>query len=240
LGNLPILAGDLLLIEAKESFDEMTNNDKDNFYLVNRKGFRQLPLNQKSTLALGLTVLMIALASFELVPIVTASLVTAAVMILTGCVKKEQIVASLNLPLLLVIACALGFGQAIETSGLALGIAQLMTGFTTDYSPIILIAGIYLITNLLTEFITNNAAAVLMLPISLALGSEVGIPVHAMAVTVAIAASASFLTPIGYQTNLMVMGAGRYRFTDYFKAGYPLTIILFLVTITVVNYLWNL
>lgn len=238
LGNLPIVAGDLLLIEAKDGFDEMANNDKDNFYLVNRRGYRQLPLNQKATLALGLTFLMIALASFELIPIVTASLVTAAVMILTGCVKKEQIMASLNLPLLLVIAAALGFGQAIETSGLALGIAQLMTGFSSDFSPIILIAGVYLITNLLTEFITNNAAAVLMLPISLALGSQVGIPVHAMAITVAIAASASFLTPIGYQTNLMVMGAGRYRFTDYFKAGYPLTIILFLVTITVVNYLW--
>jgi di/tricarboxylate transporter len=239
LGNLPIVAGDLLLIEAKEGFDEIANNDKDNFYLVNRKGFRQLPLNAKANLALVVSFLMIIVASLELVPIVTSSLIAATIMIGTGCVKKEQIMASLNLPLLLVIASALGIGQAMETSGLALGIAQHITGFTSEYSPLMVIAGIYLITNLLTEFITNNAAAVLMLPIALTLGSQIGISAHAMAITVAIAASASFLTPIGYQTNLMVMGAGRYRFTDYFKAGYPATIILFLVTISVVNFLWN-
>ena len=78
-----------------------------------------------------------------------------------------------------------------------------------------------------------------MLPIALALGAETGITPHAMAVTVAIAASASFFTPIGYQTNLMVMGAGRYRFSDYLKAGFPVTIILFIVTIIAVEFVWN-
>jgi di/tricarboxylate transporter len=239
LGNLPIVAGDLLLIEAKEGFDEMANNDKDNFYLVNRKGFRQLPLNSKATLALAITVSMIAVATLDLVPIVTAALVTAAIMIYTGCVKKEQIMASLNLPILLVIASALGFGQAIESSGLAGTAAFSINTFTSQYGNIAVIAGIYILTNILTELITNNAAAVLMLPIALALGAETGITPHAMAVTVAIAASASFLTPIGYQTNLMVMGAGRYRFSDYLKAGFPVTIILFIVTIIAVEFVWN-
>jgi di/tricarboxylate transporter len=239
LGNLPIVAGDLLLIEAKDGFDDMANNDKDNFYLVNRRGFRQLPLNSKATLALAITVSMIAVATLNLVPIVTAALVAAAIMIYTGCVKKEQIMASLNLPILLVIASALGFGQAIETSGLASTAAFSINTFTSEYGHIAIVAGIYILTNILTELITNNAAAVLMLPIALALAVETGITPHAMAVTVAIAASASFLTPIGYQTNLMVMGAGRYRFKDYLKAGFPVTIILFIVTIAAVEFVWN-
>ncbi len=239
LGNLPIVAGDLLLIEAKDGFDEMANNDKDNFYLVNRKGFRQLPLNSKATLALLITLSMITVATLDLFPIVTAALVAAAVMIYTGCVKKEQIMASLNLPILLVIASALGFGQAIESSGLAATAAFSINTFTSEFGHIAVIAGIYILTNILTELITNNAAAVLMLPIALALGAETGITPHAMAVTVAIAASASFLTPIGYQTNLMVMSAGRYRFKDYLKAGFPVTIILFLVTVIAVEIVWN-
>jgi di/tricarboxylate transporter len=160
-------------------------------------------------------------------------------MIYTGCVKKEQIMASLNLPILLVIASALGFGQAIETSGLASTAAFSINTFTSEYGHIAIVAGIYILTNILTELITNNAAAVLMLPIALALAVETGITPHAMAVTVAIAASASFLTPIGYQTNLMVMGAGRYRFKDYLKAGFPVTIILFIVTIAAVEFVWN-
>jgi di/tricarboxylate transporter len=239
LGNLPIVAGDLLLIEAKDGFDEMANNDKDNFYLVNRKGFRQLPLNSKATLALVITLSMITVATLDLFPIVTAALVAAAVMIYTGCVKKEQIMASLNLPILLVIASALGFGQAIETSGLAATAAFSINTFTSEFGHLAAIAGVYILTNILTELITNNAAAVLMLPIALALGAETGITPHAMAVTVAIAASASFLTPIGYQTNLMVMSAGRYRFSDYLKAGFPVTIILFIVTIIAVEFVWN-
>lgn len=239
LGNLPIEAGDLLLIESKEGFDERANNDKDNFYLVTRKGSRQLPVNKKARLALMLTGLMILIATLEIIPIVTAAMITAAVMIYTGCVKKDQVMASLNLPILLVIAAAIGLGQAIETTGLAVNAAGLINEYTAVFGPIAIIAGVYILTNILTELITNNAAAVLMLPIALALGIETGITPHAMAVTVAIAASASFLTPIGYQTNLMVMGAGRYRFKDYLKAGFPVTLFMLILTIFTVDFIWN-
>ncbi len=239
LGNLPIVAGDLLLIESKDGFDELANNDKDNFYLVNRKGFRQLPVNNKASLALVVTVTMITVAALNVVPIVTAAMLAAAVMIYAGCVKKEQIMASLNLPILLVIASALGFGQAIESSGLASTAAFTINTLTSEFGHIAIIAGIYILTNILTELITNNAAAVLMLPIALALGAETGLTAHTMAITVAIAASASFLTPFGYQTNLMVMGAGRYRFKDYLKAGLPVTILLFVVTMIAVLFVWK-
>lgn len=240
IGNLPIQAGDLLLIESKEGFDERANNDKDNFYLVTQKGARQLPVDSKSRLALVLTLSMIVMATLEIIPIVTAAMITAGIMIYTGCVRKGQIMAALNFPILLVIAAAIGMGQAIETTGLAAMAAGVINDYTTFLGPIAVIAGIYILTNILTELITNNAAAVLMLPIALALGVETGITAHAMAVTVAVAASASFLTPIGYQTNLMVMGAGRYRFKDYLKAGFPVTIFMMVLTIFMVNYIWNI
>lgn len=238
LGNVVIEAGDLLLIESKEGFNERANNDKDNFYLVTQKGSRQLPVNSKARIALLITFSMIALATIEIIPIVTAAMIAAGIMIYTGCVKKEQIMSSLNLPILLVIASAIGLGQAIESTGLASVAADGINSVTALYGPIAIIAGIYILTNILTELITNNAAAVLMLPIALALGIESGINAHAMAVTVAIAASASFLTPIGYQTNLMVMGAGRYRFADYMKAGFPVTILLMGTTIAAVYLIW--
>jgi di/tricarboxylate transporter len=117
--------------------------------------------------------------------------------------------------------------------------ASFISSYTLVWGPIVVIAGIYILTNVLTELITNNAAAVLMLPIALALGIETGITPHAMAVTVAIAASASFLTPIGYQTNLMVMGAGRYKFKDYLKAGLPITLILLTITLIMVHFIWS-
>ena len=240
IGNLPIEAGDLLLIESKEGFDERANNDKDNFYLVTQKGARQLPVNSKSRLALLLTLGMIVVATLEIIPIVTAAMITAGIMIYTGCVRKGQITGALNIPILLVIAAAIGMGQAIETTGLAVMVAGVINDYTTFLGPIAVIAGIYILTNILTELITNNAAAVLMLPIALALGVETGITAHAMAVTVAVAASASFLTPIGYQTNLMVMGAGRYRFKDYLKAGFPVTIFMLILTIIMVQFIWNI
>jgi di/tricarboxylate transporter len=240
IGNLPIEAGDLLLIESKEGFDERANNDKDNFYLVTQKGARQLPVNSKSRVALLLTLGMIVVATLEIIPIVTAAMITAGIMIYTGCVRKGQIMAALNIPILLVIAAAIGIGQAIETTGLAVMAAGVINDYTTFLGPIAVIAGVYILTNILTELITNNAAAVLMLPIALALGVETGITAHAMAVTVAVAASASFLTPIGYQTNLMVMGAGRYRFKDYLKAGFPVTIFMLILTIFMVQFIWNI
>ena len=238
LGNVAVKTGDLLLIEAREGFDEQWNNDKDNFYLVTPSGRRELPVHDKAGLALVTVVLMILAATTGLLPIVAAAMIAAFVMLFSGCVQKDQAMGALNIPILLVIASAIGLGQAIDKTGLAVDFASLLLKYTAVFGPIAIIASIYILTNILTEMITNNAAAVLMLPIALAVGLEAGVTPHAMAVTVAVAASASFLTPIGYQTNLMVMGAGKYRFSDYFRAGLPVTLILMVTTVTMVMVIW--
>lgn len=236
LGNIPVRSGDLLLIEAKKGFDDRFNQEKDHFYLVTRKGQRDLPASEKAPLALGVTLLMVLAATTGWVPIVTAALSAAFIMVLTGCIQKNQVLNAVHLPILLVIAAAIGFGQAIDSTGIARISGMAILDVSGMFGVVALIVSLYLITNLFTELITNNAAAVLMVPIALVAALEIGIDSHAAAVTVAVAASASFLTPIGYQTNLMVMGAGGYKFTDYLKAGFPVTLIMLVTTVLVVSW----
>jgi di/tricarboxylate transporter len=139
---------------------------------------------------------------------------------------------------LAVIGAALGIGYAVQASGLAQAVAEGIKLISIGMSPIAVIAVVYLTTNLLTELITNQAAAILMLPIGLAVAQDMNIELQAIAVTISIAASASFMTPFGYQTNLMVMAAGGYRFKDYFRAGFPVSIIVFAMTILMVYLVW--
>lgn len=238
LGNTALKTGDLLLIESKTDFDERYARNNQYFYLVRRKGKGFPNYQGKSKLALGVILLMLLLVGIGVLPMVTAALLAAMAMLIFGCVQKEQLVHAIHPPILIVIATAIGIGKAVETSGLASAIADGIFGDIENVHPVVLILLIYLMTNLFTEFITNNAAAVLMFPLGIAIAEQVGIPVRAAALTVAVAASASFMTPIGYQTNLMVMGAGGYKFSDYTKIGFPVTIIVMAVTVTVISWMY--
>ncbi len=238
VGNTPLKAGDLLLIEAKSGFDQFYGNNNQYFYLVRRKGDALRDYNGKSRIALGIIFLMLVVVGIGWLPMVTAALLAAIVMLVSGCMHKEQLINAVHLPILVVIATAIGIGKAVETSGLASGIANILFGNIHSMHPVIFLLMLYLLTNLFTEFITNNAAAVLMFPLAIAIAEQVGIPVRAAALAVAIAASASFMTPIGYQTNLMVMGAGGYKFSDYTKAGFPVTIIVMIVAVTVISWMY--
>jgi di/tricarboxylate transporter len=184
--------------------------------------------------ALGITGTMVVVAATGIFPIVTAAFVAALLMIATGCLSGAAAQKSLNVQVLVVIAAALGIGQAVETTGLARALAQTVLDATAGLGPVAVLVALYLATNLLTEIITNNAAAVLMLPISTATASTLGAPPAAFGLLVAVAASASFLTPIGYQTNLMVMGPGGYRFSDYARVGWPVTLIVMSITVGII------
>ncbi|PSQ94113.1 MAG: SLC13 family permease, partial [Bacteroidetes bacterium SW_7_64_58] len=192
----------------------------------------------RAPLALGLAGGMVLAAATGIVPIVTAAFIAALLMILTGCIRIAEAQRALNVQVLVVIAAALGVGKAIETTGLAEAVAQSVLSATEGFGPVAVLAALYLMTNLLTEIITNNAAAVLMLPISMAAASSLGAPPIAFGLIVAVAASASFLTPIGYQTNLMVMAPGGYRFSDYARVGWPVTLLVMATSVTVISLLW--
>ncbi len=239
LGNTPIMAGDLLLIESKIDFDEHYANNNRYFYLVRPKGKNFQDYKGKSKIALLIIFLMLLSVGIGLLPMITASLLAAIAMLLVGCVHKTQLVHAIHPPILIVIATAIGIGEAVKVSGLADAIAQGVFGnMSATVHPVLFILLLYIITNLFTEFITNNAAAVLMFPLGIAIAHQVGIPIRAAAVTVAIAASASFMTPIGYQTNLMVMGAGGYKFSDYTKAGFPVALIVMAVAVSAISWIY--
>jgi di/tricarboxylate transporter len=139
---------------------------------------------------------------------------------------------------LLVIAAALGIGEAISSTGLAATVAGGMVSAAAALGVVGVLAAVYIATSIMTELITNNAAAALMLGVGLAAAEGMGAPPEAFAVAVAIAASASFVTPIGYQTNLMVMAAGGYQFADYTKSGIVVNLIVTTVALTMIWLVW--
>ena len=192
----------------------------------------------RAPIALGLTGAMVLAAATGLAPIVTAAVLAALLMILAGCIRPAEAQRALNVQVLVVIAAALGIGKAIETTGLATAAAQGVLSVAEPFGPVVVLVALYLLTNLLTEIITNNAAAVLMLPVAMAAASSLGAPPVAFGVLVAVAASASFLTPIGYQTNLMVMAPGGYRFSDYARVGWPVTLLVMGTSVGIISLVW--
>lgn len=139
---------------------------------------------------------------------------------------------------LITIACAFGVAKALQNSGLADGIAAFTIDIMRRYGPIGVLAGIYLLTNITTELITNNAAAAISFPIAMAAADQLGVDARPFFITICIAASASFSTPIGYQTNLIVQGIGGYRFKDYLKVGLPLNVLCFIISVWFIPLIW--
>jgi di/tricarboxylate transporter len=239
LGSVPIKAGDLLLIEARPGFDKRWNGRHSDFYLVApRRPEMAQPQKGKAPLALFILLAVVLLAAVGVAPIVTTAFVGALAMIATRCIRGWEARQALDFSVLIVIAAALGLGRAIEVTGLAGAIANTIIGGAASFGPVGVLVAIYFVTSLLTEFITNNAAAALTLSIGLAAARDLGVAPEAFAIAIAIAASASFLTPIGYQTNLMVMAAGGYRFSDYTRAGIFVNLIVAAVAITMIWWLW--
>ena len=239
LGTVEIQPGDLLLIEAPPGFDRRWNGRRSDFYLVAaRRAGRARPQRRKAPLALFILIGVVLLAAIGVAPIVTTAFVGALLMLLTRCISGWEARRSIDFPVLFVIASALGVGRAIETTGLADAVAHTLIGSAAAFGAIGVLVAVYVTTSILTEFITNNAAAALMIAIGLAAARDLNVAPEAFAIAVAIAASASFLTPIGYQTNLMVMAAGGYRFSDYFRAGIFLNLIVATIAITIISLLW--
>ena len=145
---------------------------------------------------------------------------------------------NLDLTVQVTIIAAFSVGMAIQKTGLADAVAQMIILSTSHFGTVGTLILLYLVTNFLTEMITNNAAIIIMFPIALATAVKIGVPPRPFLLAVTVAASASFLTPIGYQTNLIVMGPGRYRFTDFLRAGAPVTVIVMFVTIAMIQLFW--
>jgi di/tricarboxylate transporter len=237
LGEVPLRVGDTLLLQSDPRFPDRWG-DRGDFLLISGGGETTTGL-PRHRLIVGLTAFaIIGLGSSGLVPLVTAALVGAMVLIGARVLTPGQARDAVDLDVVITIAAAFGVAEAVAASGLADRVAVLLTDLFAWAGPPGVLLGVILTTVALTELITNNAAALLIFPIALSSAAAAGIDAHGAAVAVAVAASASFLTPIGYQTNTMVYGPGGYRFTDYFRLGAPLTLLVVVALVVLVPRLW--
>ena len=243
LSNLRLQAGDtLLMMGSTASIDSLANSDE--IIILDRPRVPARSLRIKMPIAIATTIGIVTMATLNLVPIVSAVCLGVAIILLTGCMKAKDAYASVEWSILIIIFGMLALGQAMDSTGASLLIAENMTGLVGQFAPahlqnVIMLALIYVITSTFTEFLSNNAAVALMIPIALGIAVTLGVDPRPFVVASCIAASASFATPIGYQTNTYVYGVGGYRFFDFTKVGLPLNIICFAVTVTVVPIFWD-
>jgi di/tricarboxylate transporter len=236
LGDITFRMGDTLLLEASHQFVEHYRFRRD-FLLVSALNDSTPPDFHKAPRALGILALMVLMSASGLLQIMEAAFLAAGAMIVSGCITASRARRSVDLPVLVVIAASFALGNAMTVTGAAAWVAGGLLGFG-ELTPWVALVLIYFLTAVFTEMITNNAAAVLMFPIALAVSQQLGVNFLPYAVAVMFAASASFITPLGYQTNLMVFGPGRYRFGDYVRIGLPLSLLAGAVVLSLVPLFW--
>ncbi|MGB3492572.1 MAG: SLC13 family permease [Elainellaceae cyanobacterium] len=230
IGDIRLQAGDTLLLEAPSSFLDQRRVSRD-FYLVSGIPDSEPLQHEKAPLAIAILLGMVVLAAFGLMDMLNAAALAAVLMVVTGCCAPNRALRSVEWSVLLVIASALGLGKALEVTGAAGAIASAFVSTAGD-NPWLALAAVYGVTTILTELITNNAAAALIFPIAIAMAESLGVSYMPFIISIMIAASASFATPIGYQTNLMVYGPGGYKFTDFMRVGIPLNILFWIITVS--------
>jgi len=237
IGDIVLRPGDTLLLESHHSFAEQQRNSRD-FFLVSEIDGTNPPQYQKAMLALSILALMILSVTIGWLSMLKASLLAAGLMILTRCTSGREARRSVDWQILIVIAASFGLGSALHNTGAAESIAISLIELAGGSTGISL-ALMFAVTALLSAVATNNAAAVIMFPIALTTANNLGVSLMPFVITLMVAASTSFATPIGYQTNLMVYGVGGYRFSDYLRIGVPLTLLVSLTTILVVPLVWH-
>lgn len=240
LEDAVLQAGDLLLVEAPLHFYERWTLNREEFYLVApATGTPATPSRQHlAPWVLGIFLAMIGGATVGGLPLVTTALTAALAMVAVGALQPIEAQRSVDVPVLLMIGASFGISAALETSGLAAALAHGVVHVTHAAGPVGALVVLYLVTTVMTELLTNSAAAALAVPVALEIAASVGGDPLPYAVAVAIAASAGFATPFGYQTNLMVMSPGGYRFADYVRAGLPLNGIVMAVALLVIWMVW--
>ena len=238
LGDIVLRSGDTLLLEAHPSFVDQHRNSRD-FFLVSTVEDSSPRRHEKAGIAACILAAMVTVVALGWMSLLVAAMVAAGLMMITRCCSSAAARRSVNWSILIVIAAALGIGRALTTTGAADAIAStvlLMAG----RDPWLALLGVYVITMIFTEIVTNNAAVALTFPIAVATADTLGVNLMPFVMTIMVAGSASFATPLGYQTNLMVYGPGGYRFTDYLRLGVPMDLLTATTTVLLAPLIWPL
>ncbi|MFD0915619.1 SLC13 family permease [Pseudahrensia aquimaris] len=219
--------GDTLLVGGLP--DDLENLRSSRELLLLERSMSEIPLRAKAPRAIGIFAMVIIAASIGLVPIVAASLIGAYAVIASGCLSIRQAARSFDKQIFMMVGASLAAATAMERTGGAAYLADGVVSAMDGQSPGFILSALFLVTALLTNVLSNNATAVLFTPIAIGIALKLGVPVEPFIVCIIFAANCSFATPVGYQTNLLVLGPGRYRFIDYVKAGLPLLFLLWIV-----------
>ena len=230
-------AGDTLLLQATEETIRRFSNDR-NFVVggrLTRPDFR----TNKIPIAIGIIAGVVGLAALEVVPILVSALGGIVAMVATGCVKPNEVYSSVDWSVIFLLAGLIPLGVAMERTGAAEWLASVVVVSSGGLDAVIVLGLFYLFTALITNVVSNNASVVLMIPVAIDTAEAIGAEPFSFVLAVTFAASTAMLTPIGYQTNLMVYGPGGYKFTDFFRLGAPLQLILTVVTTLGIVYFWG-
>jgi len=233
----PLRGGDTLLVQATEDTIRRFTADR-NFVVAGRF---DLPAyrREKLPLALGIVTAVVALAGLGITSIVVSALGGVVAMVATGCLRPPEVYDAVDWNVVFLLAGLIPLGTAMTNTGGAQFLASQVVGATAGAPPLVLLGVFYLLTAGLTNVVSNNASVVLMIPVAADVALATGLDPFAFALAVTFAASTAFMTPVGYQTNLMVYGPGGYRFTDFVRAGGPLQLLLAVVTVLGIEWIWG-
>jgi len=236
MGDVSLEPGDTVLVEASPQFVERQRSSRD-FYLVSEVHGSTTPRHDHSWVALTILTGMVAAAALGLVPMITAAMAAAGMVVATRCLTSSEARRAIEWESLLLIAASFGIARAMDTTGLAEAIAT-STVAAAGNDPRWVLAAVYALAMLFTELMSNNAAAVLVFPIAWQAAADLDVNYMPFVMAITVAASCGFATPMGYQTNLMIYGAGGYRFSDYLRFGGPLNLIVMVVTLALAPLIW--
>lgn len=238
LRDLELRFGDALLLFGQREKLKVLGRDPD--FLVLLEEAKEPPRLEKAPLALGIMALVLLPVMFDLVPIAIAAVVGATMMVITGCLTMEEAYRYIEWKAVFLIAGMLPLGTALERTGTASFLADGMITLIGGLPAIAVVVGLFLLTALGAQVMPTAAVAVLMAPIALNTAADLGLSPHALMMAVAMSASASFMSPVAHPANVLIMGPGGYRFTDYIRVGLPLTLVVLVVVTLVLPIFWPL
>ncbi|MEQ8975017.1 MAG: SLC13 family permease [Coleofasciculus sp. C1-SOL-03] len=238
LGKVPLRFGDLLLVQGpKQSFVGLQNSRD---LLVFEQRDMESLRREKAGIAVAIGVGVVLVAAFTPLPILVSALAGVVLMVVTGCLKPGEVYSAVRWDIIFLLAGLIPLGIAMENSGTTKWLADNLVSLGSSFSPYWMLTFFFLITALLTEVLSNNASVVLLLPIAVQVAQTLDLNPFAFMFVVTFAASNSFMTPIGYQTNTMVYSAGGYRFLDFFRVGAPLSLLMMFVIPPLIILLYGL
>ncbi|GGB94732.1 membrane protein [Marinobacterium zhoushanense] len=237
LGDLRLRIGDVLLVQGSQ---EQIASLKQSVELLVLDATSDLPHTQLAPLALTIMASIVVVAALGLMPIAISAVAGVLLMILTRCLRWQDVVQALSTPVIMIVVASLALGMALLKTGGANYLAELYVALSAGASPSTMLSGLMLIMAILTNIVSNNAAAVIGTPIAFSISQQLGLPPEPYVLAVLFGANMSYATPMAYKTNLLVMSAGGYRFSDFMRVGIPLTIIVWLVLSWILPKLYGL